>query len=324
MGGLVKYALRDGSNITQAWLLEHVVPNMAAQFLVQFAVTLALPIVWACFDSECSIPIPLALKNRVWQAYEAIRDPNNLPGDQNPVEKHHIVIVNDNGTLLINKAGQLTNLSNPPNDAMHGMTVLQLEQELRNVTSQLTELMHSINQLQASGQQNEAAWQQMAALNRKVGQMNTAIQQFATFPVVRLPAQQQQLDVVTAPDHNGDNMDDNVDGNNGAAATPIPFECTLSQKPQNLYELRQEYEYGIGSRKATKYFTSHERGWVKSTYAKCNIVWMEILHLIHGGETHLVASDQILNVYGPTLSMTEFIGQIQKDSKTGVHPALQV
>jgi len=242
-------------------------------------------------DSECSIPIPLALKNRVRQAYKAIQDPNNLPGDQNPVEKHHIVIVNDNGTLLINKAGQLTNLSNPPNDAIHGMTVLQLEQELRNVTSQLTELMCTINQLQASGQQNEAAWQQMAALNRKVGQMNTAIQRFAAFPVVHLPAQQQQLDVVAAPDHNGNNMDDNVDGNNGAAATPIPFECTLSQKPQNLYELRQEYEYGIGSRKATKYFTSHERGWVKSTYAKCNIVWKEILCLVCGGETHLVAID---------------------------------
>jgi len=122
---------------------------------------------------------------------------------------HHIVIVNDNGTLLINEAGQLTNLSNP--HAMHGMTVLQLEQELWNVTSQLTELMRSINQLQASGQQNEAAWQQMAALNRKVGQMNTAIQQFAAFPVVHLPAQQQQLDVVAAPDHNDDNVDDNMD-----------------------------------------------------------------------------------------------------------------
>jgi len=41
----------------------------------------------------------------------------------------------------------------------------------------------------------------MAALNRKVGQMNTAIQWFATFLIAHLPAQQQQLDVVAAPGH---------------------------------------------------------------------------------------------------------------------------
>jgi len=39
---------------------------------------------------------------------------------------------------------------------------------------------------------------------------------------------------------------------------------------------------------------------------------------------HLVAIDWILKAYGPTLSMTEFIDQIQKDSKTGGHPALQI
>jgi len=49
---------------------------------------------------------------------------------------------------------------------------------------------------------NKAAWQQMAALTRKVGQMNTAMQEFASFPIVHLPAQHKQLDVVAAPDHN--------------------------------------------------------------------------------------------------------------------------
>jgi len=38
----------------------------------------------------------------------------------------------------------------------------------------------------------------------------------------------------------------------------------------------------------------------------------------------LVAIDWILTAYGPTLSVTEFIDQIQKDSKTGGHPALQI
>jgi len=64
------------------------------------------------------------LKNRVQHAYKLIQDPNNLPGVQNPVEKHCLVVVNGNGTLMFNTAGQLTNLNNPQNDAMHGLTFL--------------------------------------------------------------------------------------------------------------------------------------------------------------------------------------------------------
>jgi len=55
---------------------------------------------------------------------------------------------------------------------MHGMVFLQVEQELWNLSSQLAELSHAVNQMQASGQRNEVAWQQMAELKRKVGQIN--------------------------------------------------------------------------------------------------------------------------------------------------------
>jgi len=68
-----------GSNIMQAWLVENVVPNVVAWYLVQFAVTIA-PNCLACFDDECTIPILPALKSRVQQAYKCIQDPNKLPG----------------------------------------------------------------------------------------------------------------------------------------------------------------------------------------------------------------------------------------------------
>ena len=54
---------------------------------------------------------------------------------------------------------------------------------------QLAELSHAANQMQACGQRNEAAWQQMAELNRRVGQINWAVQQFTAFPVVHHQAQ---------------------------------------------------------------------------------------------------------------------------------------
>jgi len=92
---------------------------------------------------------------------------------------------------MLNEAGRLTNLNNPPNDGMQGLTVLQLEQELRNFSTQLADLAHAVDQLQASGQRNESAWQQMAELNRRVGQIYLAVQWFSAFPVICHQAQQQ-------------------------------------------------------------------------------------------------------------------------------------
>jgi len=86
MGGPVKYVAREGANLTEAWLLQYVVPHIAQRFPQQFAVTLAYPILWACYDDHSNIPIPPALKNRVQAAYEMVRF-NNLPAKQNPIEK---------------------------------------------------------------------------------------------------------------------------------------------------------------------------------------------------------------------------------------------
>jgi len=105
---------------------------------------------------------PTNVEKQSLACIQIIQDPNNLPGVQNPVEKFQLVVINENGTLMLNKAGWLTNLNNPPNDVMHGLTFLHLEQELQNFSSQLAELYCAVNQMQASGQRSKVAWQQMA------------------------------------------------------------------------------------------------------------------------------------------------------------------
>jgi len=72
MGGPVKYTAREGANVTNAWLLQNVVPHIAQRFSEQFATTLAFPILWACYNDQCSTPIPHTMKNRVWAAYEMV------------------------------------------------------------------------------------------------------------------------------------------------------------------------------------------------------------------------------------------------------------
>jgi len=326
IGGPVKYTAREGANVTNAWLLQYVVPHIAQRFSEQFALTLAFPILWACYDGQCSIPIPPTLKNRVRAAYEMVR-PNNLPAQQNPVEKKQLVIVNDNGTLTINEAGRLFDINNQQN-GVNPATVLQLEQELCIVSSQLAELTHAINQVQASGQRNEAAWQQIAVVDRKVGQINAAVQRFAAFPVVPIARRlnQQQVGpaaaVVAGP--NNQQNDAAEDNDNNTAANSIPYESSLSPRPQNLYELWNEYQHGIGGRKAAKNFTRTEKGRVKCTYTRRKVIWDEIDRLVRAGDTYLVAIDRIYQAYGQTLSVSRLSDLIREDRKTGRHPALRV
>ena len=104
IGGPVKYAVRDGSNVTDDWLIQYVVPNIVQHFPMHFAVMLALPLLWACYDDECSIPIPDFLWNQVRAAYEANCDAN-FPVRQNLIEKHWLVVINDNGTLQLHESG---------------------------------------------------------------------------------------------------------------------------------------------------------------------------------------------------------------------------
>ncbi len=72
MGGPIQYALHHGSNIMDTWMLHNVVPHIAQHFPAQFALTLALLIIWACYDEQLTIPVPDFLKNRVQQAYKQI------------------------------------------------------------------------------------------------------------------------------------------------------------------------------------------------------------------------------------------------------------
>jgi hypothetical protein len=54
-----------------------------------------------------------------------------------------------------------------------------------------------------------------------------------------------------------------VNNNDNNAAPPVENEdghITLSPNPRDLYSLWQEYEFGIGGRKAARLFTAAERG----------------------------------------------------------------
>jgi hypothetical protein len=93
------------------------------------------------------------------------------------------------------------------------------------------------------------------------------------------------------------------------------FAATLSAHPRSLHVLWEEYERGIGGRRAARLFTRDERGKVKDKYARRKIVWDLISTLVRGGLTAQVAIDRIYDHYGRTDSVTTIISKMKTDRR---------
>jgi hypothetical protein len=112
-----------------------------------------------------------------------------------------------------------------------------------------------------------------------------------------------------------------VANRNPSEARPS-FESSLVANPRDLFVLWQEYEFGVGGRKAAKLFTSSERGKVKFKYSRRKIVWECIHRLIRSGYTADSAIDKIYDVYGRSTSVSTIINRMRDDEKRGGQPEL--
>jgi hypothetical protein len=104
---------------------------------------------------------------------------------------------------------------------------------------------------------------------------------------------------------------------------------SLSPNPKNLFDLWQEYEIGIGGRKAAKLFTQKERGGRnKHKYCRRKVIWDIIDGLVRlggPGMTSDVAIDEIYGVYGQQTCLTNIINAIKHDKKHGtLNPNLRI
>ena len=73
IGGACKYVLKENCGIADDWLLEHVVPNILSQYQRGVALTLARPLLWAAFEPSPQGCLPLAMTDRIKNAYEFVR-----------------------------------------------------------------------------------------------------------------------------------------------------------------------------------------------------------------------------------------------------------
>jgi len=101
--------------------------------------------------------------------------------------------------------------------------------------------------------------------------------------------------------------------------------ATLSPMPKTIHDLWNEYEFGIGGRKAARDFTPTERGGKnKHSYYRRKVVWDCVSTLVLAGWTANAACDRIYETYGRNQSVTNIIRKMLQDRKTGGHPNLKV
>ena len=99
--------------------------------------------------------------------------------------------------------------------------------------------------------------------------------------------------------------------------------ATLSSCPRTLHLLWNEYQFGLGNRKAAKDFTAPERGRVKHKYSKRKIVWDKVAEMVRSGWSAQDACNRIYEVYGQNATVTSIISRMQRDKSNGGNPALR-
>ena len=100
IGGACKYVLKENFGVADDWLLEYVVPNILSQYKCGVALKLARPLLWAAFEPSPQGCLPLAMTDRIKNAYEFVR---HLEPDVNPVEKRLVVVTGHEAEVYIDE-----------------------------------------------------------------------------------------------------------------------------------------------------------------------------------------------------------------------------
>jgi hypothetical protein len=250
----------------------------------------------------------------------------------NPIKKVPVVVTGDQGCVFIDivptlveeaasegaEYGAILGIggSGAGGRGVGGMatTASGLTAQLMAVQSLASQIRRELQELRANQMADRVAAQKYFAM------VNANIRRIALQPGLRGP-------VGTLRQNQGD--DDARTGDAafllaraGASAAP----ASLSPTPRNLFELWEEFQVGLGGRKAAKLFSARERGGkVKHKYHRRNIVWKMVSGLVRSGMTADAAIDSIYAVYGQQTCVTDIINGIKRDQKGGtLNPNLRI
>jgi hypothetical protein len=304
IGGPCKYQVIEESGVTNAFILDYVTPHVRTKLGDPTALVLGYALLWYAFSERGAADMPLNIFRRIHEAYDGID--NDLAEGINPVKKIRLVITGHEGEVYMDDIPDGIDGNNGeggPINAGGGFIDRPVRDQLLALHSQMLGLTRELVEFRGNMQNNH----------------NQSVRQYQTINsnVNRIAIQPARRVVPLNGNANGNNDGGHVAaaaGNNGGVAT-------LSNTPRCLYTLWQEYQHGIGGRKAARLFTPHERGKAKHKYTRRKVVWECVERLVRGGLQANVAIDRIYQTHGRELNVTDIINRMRNDRKNRTVPA---
>ena len=336
IGGAVNYALRRESRVSEEWLLEHVSFNIARLFPRQVAVVLGKALLWCICDDEASALVDNVMVDRVRSSLRSLNGCYNEETGTNPVRKIPLVISGEEGVLIIEEVieedDEETNEGGERGDNNDGTRRARLNGTSTRSGGNSNQIRLLVNNVKQLTRQNNELKNELHIFKHTcttlLEQLNSSVRRIAVNPSIRAhgrlrggPSTPSSINI----NGTSNNSSPSSHHNESTANNQIPYKLTLVKCPKSLYVLWNEWEFGIGGRKAAKMFSSSERGTkqVKFSYCLRKHFWDLVSKMILRGYTHTLAIDKIYDVYGTNLSATKILREIRKDSKIGGHPQLR-
>lgn len=319
IGGAIKYELREGSGVSDDWVVANVCVGAATMFAEKVAVVLGRALMWAVFDDDVGAALlPTSIIESVKRKYAAVEG-KRIENGTNPVKKSLLIVAGDEGNVIISTMVDENDENDGGNDAVRrriGGGMVGNNSEIMNQVRILT------SHVSALRQQNETLKNEVqlfkSSTNCILNNLNTSIRRLAMVPVARPRIRTTTVNTVVAT--TATTTDSIIENDENVAPA---YENTLCKCPKTLYVLWQEYELGIGGRKPARLFNASERGKVKYNYSLRKVFWNLCDRLIRRGHTSSTAIDKIYTVYSSKNSVTQILRQMRIDNKNGGHPDLR-
>jgi Transcriptional activator of glycolytic enzymes len=304
----------------KTFILSNVVPNTRKRLPDSAALVLGKALLWLIYSpyNATHNVVPQDLKNRIRMEWNEIVSAGDVNLDcnsteYNPIRRVPVVVTGDQGCVYIDIVPSFEEADVGGGQIVVGgarATTGGIQAQLLALQSQSSQIRRELQELRT----NQMADRVFSAKN--YGIINTNIRRIALQPGVR-----GGLGGTVARGN-----DDNLFGAPLAIAGLGIAPASLSPNPKNLFDLWQEYQIGIGGRKAAKHFSQSERGGkTKHKYCRRKVIWLMVRGMVKLGMTADSAIDQIYAVYGQQTCVTRIINLIKKDKERGtLNPNLRV
>ena len=287
IGGAAKYVAKDGSNVSDHWLVTDFVPHTAEKLGHRTAIVLGKALLFCLMDAAISLTIPVYLRNRLKERYELIKV---LPEAVNPIDRIRIDVHQIGGKLHID-----------PVAIIAGGGVVAVGDAQAAILAQNQAIRARLEELfTLERNNNEALLQRFGTLQRITARYaNQPTQVNSGF------VQRQVVGGNEQPANENDRTTNRVQQN--------VYEGTLSKNPKDMYALWEEYEFGVEGRKPARSFSIRERGRNRYSYSRRKVVWKKVEALIRNGHTYISAIDLLYVKYGRHTPVTTIINRMRSE-----------